>query len=135
MNEKEEKKVETTVRTSSNKVLHQILALSEENINKAIANTEIQPINDAEKAEEVKKEPVEHEADDLHQPKDIQDEPLDNNNNNEADLDRAQAAANMRMLKQSAPTLVRQLQFDMAQGTLSNSTIEEACNTLLALAK
>lgn len=55
--------------------------------------------------------------------------------NNEADLDRAQDAANLRMLKQSAPTVVRQLQFDLAQGTISNATIEEACNTLLALSK
>ena len=55
--------------------------------------------------------------------------------NNEADLDKAQAAVNLRMIKQSAPTLASQLRYDIAQNTISNATIEEACNTLLALSK
>jgi len=55
--------------------------------------------------------------------------------NNEADLDKAQAAAALRSIRQNAPNLAFQLRGDMSRGVFSDATIEEACRALEALAK
>lgn len=55
--------------------------------------------------------------------------------NNEADLDRAQAAKDLRMLKQSAPELANRLRYDVQQGNMSHALIEEACAALTVLAR
>lgn len=55
--------------------------------------------------------------------------------NNEADLDKAQAMANLRMIKQTAPDLASRLLSDTAQGNMNSSLIEEACRSLVALAR
>jgi len=55
--------------------------------------------------------------------------------NNEADLDRAQAAKDLRMLKQSAPELANRLRYDVQQGNMSHALIEEACTALTVLAR
>lgn len=54
--------------------------------------------------------------------------------NNEKDLDKAQAAANLRQLKGAAPGLATALRSHLASGTMSDSLIQEACDTLTALA-
>jgi len=55
--------------------------------------------------------------------------------NNEADLDKAQAANKFRLLKQNAPMLASQIRSDLNQGTISNDTLEDACRTLEALGR
>jgi len=57
------------------------------------------------------------------------------NENNEADLDRAEAAKNLRMLKQNAPELGKQLKHDLNQGTISEDLLDEVCNALVTLAR
>jgi hypothetical protein len=57
------------------------------------------------------------------------------NENNEADLDRAEAAKKLRMLKQNAPELVKQLKHDLNQGTISEDLLDEVCNALVTLSR
>jgi hypothetical protein len=57
------------------------------------------------------------------------------NENNEADLDRAEAAKKLRMLKQNAPELGKQLKHDLNQGTISEDLLDEVCNALVTLAR
>jgi len=55
--------------------------------------------------------------------------------NNEADLERAQAKANRMSIKQNAPQLAAQLRNDAATGNFSTAIIEEACHALDALSR
>lgn len=55
--------------------------------------------------------------------------------NNEADLDKAEAANKFRLLKQNAPMLASQIRSDLSQGTISQDTLEDACRTLEALGR
>mgnify|MGYP006935515011 CR=1 FL=1 len=55
--------------------------------------------------------------------------------NNEADLDRAEAANKFRLMKQNAPMLASQIRSDLSQGTISQDTLEEACRTLEQLGR
>jgi hypothetical protein len=57
------------------------------------------------------------------------------NENNEADLDRAEAAKKLRMLKQNAPELVKQLKHDLNQGTISEDLLDEVCAALVTLSR
>jgi len=55
--------------------------------------------------------------------------------NNEADLDRAEAAKKLRMLKQSAPELAAQLKHDLNNGNISESLLDEVCSALVTLGR
>lgn len=55
--------------------------------------------------------------------------------NNEADLDKAQAAASARQVKQSVPGLISRLRNELATGDFANSTVEEALLALSTLSK
>lgn len=57
------------------------------------------------------------------------------NENNEADADRAEAAKKLRMLKQNAPELAKQLKHDLNQGTISEDLLDEVCSALVTLAR
>lgn len=57
------------------------------------------------------------------------------NENNEADADRAEAAKKLRMLRQSAPELANQLKHDLNQGTISEDLLDEVCNALVTLGR
>lgn len=55
--------------------------------------------------------------------------------NNEADLDRAQAAANLRQHRQTVQELAPLVVNQARMGDMSLSTIEDLCNAALAIAK
>jgi len=55
--------------------------------------------------------------------------------NNEADLDKGEAAKRLRMVKQSAPDLANQLRRDIASGSWADSMIEEVCAALVTLGR
>lgn len=55
--------------------------------------------------------------------------------NNEADLDKGEAAKRLRMVKQSAPDLANQLRRDIASGSWADSMIEEVCSALVTLGR
>lgn len=55
--------------------------------------------------------------------------------NNEADLDRGDAAKRLRMVKQSAPELANQLRHDLASGSWADSLVDEVCAALVTLGR
>lgn len=55
--------------------------------------------------------------------------------NNEADYNKALAGKEMKRIREQAPMLAAQLRNDMAQHVLSDSTINEAADALVALSK